>query len=161
MTRGVYDDVYGEQVMSLELTQQEADSLLEMEKKRFDDQQYLFSDISGSLRIPLRSQNDREEFSLDIYRGKIELIKNTYQNRGRKTVVLARLDIGGPPHRNPDGEEIACPHLHLYREKYGDKWAVTVPDNFTDISDAWQSLQDFMSYCNITTKPDIQKGLLG
>ena len=147
--------------MSLELTQQEADSLLAMEKKRVDNQQHLFSGINSSLRIPLRSQDGREEFSLDIYRGKIELLKNTYQNRSRNTIVLARLDIGGSPHRNPDGQEMGCPHLHLYREGHGDKWAFAVPDNFTDSSDAWQSLQDFMNYCNITTKPDIQKGLLG
>ena len=147
--------------MSLELTQQEADSLLAMEKMRIDDQQHLFSGINSSLRIPLKSQDGREEFSLDIYRGKIELLKNTYQNRARNTIVLARLDIGGSPHRNPDGQEIGCPHLHLYKEEFGDKWAVTVPNNFTNVSDAWQSLQDFMNYCNITRKPDIQKGLLG
>jgi len=147
--------------MSLELTQQEADLLLAMEKMRIDDQQHLFSGINSSLRIPLISQDGREEFSLDIYRGKIELLKNTYQNRARNTVVLARLDIGGSPHRNPDGQEIGCPHLHLYKEEYGDKWAFAIPDNFTNASDAWQSLQDFMNYCNITTKPDIQKGLLG
>ena len=147
--------------MSLELTQQEADSLLAMEKMRTDDQQHLFSGINSSLRIPLRSQDGREEFSLDIYRGKIELLKNTYQNRARNTIVLARLDIGGSPHRNPDGQEIGCPHLHLYKEEYGDKWAFVVPNNFINASDAWQSLQDFMNYCNITTKPDIQKGLLG
>jgi hypothetical protein len=151
----------GEQNMSLELTQQEAESLLAMEKKRANDQQYLFSEIKSSLRIPLRSHDGREEFSLDIYRGKIELLKNTYQNRARKTVVLARLDIGGSPHRNPDGQEIDCPHLHLYREGHGGKWAFAVPQNFANVSDAWQSLQDFMNYCNITTKPEIQKGLLG
>ncbi|MFW9280162.1 DUF6978 family protein [Glaesserella parasuis] len=26
---------------------------------------------------------------------------------------MVRLDIEGPPHRNPDGEEIICPHIHL------------------------------------------------
>lgn len=147
--------------MSLELTQQEADSLLAMEKTRISEEQYFFSDINGSLRIPLSSKDGREEFSLDIYRGKIELLKNTYQNRARKTFVLARLDIGGAPHRNPDGQEIDCPHLHLYKEGFGDKWAFIVPDKFSNISDAWQSLQDFMDYCNISIKPDIQKGLLG
>ena len=146
--------------MSLELTQQEADSLLAMEKKCIDDQQYLFSEINTSLRIPLRSQDGREEFSLDIYRGKIELLKNTYQNRARKTVVLARLDLGGSPHRNPDGQEIECPHLHLYREGHGDKWAFAISREFNNLSDAWQSLHDFMDYCNITGKPDIQRGLL-
>lgn len=145
--------------MTLELTQQEADTLLGIEKYCRDSSPYVFSDISGSLRIPLSSEDNREEFSLDIYRGKIELIKTTYQNRARKTSVLARIDIGGSPHRNPDGQEISCPHLHLYREGYADKWAHEIPDGFSDISDAWQVLQDFMGYCNIVEKPNVKKGL--
>lgn len=145
--------------MSLELTQQEANALLAMNKHRQDDKQYIFSDITGSLRLPLRSEDGREEFSLDIYNGKIELTKYTYNTRARKTVILARLDLGGPPHRNPDGVEIPCPHLHLYREGYGDKWADQVPPLFGLMTDAFQSLQEFMTYCNITNKPDIQRGL--
>jgi hypothetical protein len=31
-----------------------------------------------------------------------------------------RLDLDGPPHRNPDDQEIPCPHLHIYRAGYGD-----------------------------------------
>lgn len=145
--------------MSLELTQQEADALLAMNKHRQDDKQYIFSDITGSLRLPLRSEDGREEFSLDIYNGKIELTKYTYNTRARKTVILARLDLGGSPHRNPDGVEIPCPHLHLYREGFGDKWAYKVPPLFGLMTDAFQSLQEFMTYCNITNKPDIQRGL--
>lgn len=145
--------------MSLELTQQEADALLAMNKHRQDDKQYIFSDITGSLRLPLRSEDGREEFSLDIYNGKIELTKYTYNTRARKTVILARLDLGGPPHRNPDGVEMPCPHLHLYREGFGDKWAYKVPPLFGLMTDAFQSLQEFMTYCNITNKPDIQRGL--
>jgi len=33
-------------------------------------------------------------------------------------VNLLRLDVGGPPHRNPDGEIINDNHLHIYREEY-------------------------------------------
>ena len=146
--------------MSFELTQQEADTLLSIEKYSQDDNVYLFSDISGSLRVPLISKDKREEFMLDIYRSKIELVKNTFQNRARKAFILARVDIGGSPHRNPDGEEISCPHLHLYREGFGDKWAFPVPKEFSNTSDVWVVLQDFMSYCNIVGKPEIQKGLL-
>jgi hypothetical protein len=73
---------------------------------------------------------------------------------------LARLDFGGPPHRNPDGEEIACPHLHLYRQGYGDKWARPVPqDTFTNMDNLFMTLDDFMSFCNISEPPNIQRGL--
>ena len=40
----------------------------------------------------------REEFNLDITRGRIELKKNTFQLRAQRAIVLARIDIGGAPH---------------------------------------------------------------
>jgi hypothetical protein len=97
---------------------------------------------------------------LDVSRGQIDLLRGKYQNRGRQVVVLIRLDFGGAPHRNPDGKEIACPHLHLYQEGFGDKWAIEVPkDKFPNIADLWQTLQDFMRYCNIVEPPFIKRGL--
>lgn len=75
-------------------------------------------------------------------------------------MVLYRLDIDGAPHRNPDGEEIPCPHLHVYREGYGDKWAVPAPaDKFPNTSDLFAALGSFMTHCNITDWPNVQKGL--
>ena len=74
--------------------------------------------------------------------------------------MLLRLDLGGAPHRKPDGEEIPVPHLHVYREGYGDKWAVPVPVGcFGNLDDVWQALRDFMEYCNIAQPPRIQRGL--
>jgi hypothetical protein len=71
-----------------------------------------------------------------------------------------RLDIDGPPHRNPDGEEIPCPHLHIYREGLGDKWAIPAPsDRYTNTSDLFTTCDAFMQHCNITVPPNIQKGL--
>jgi len=79
----------------------------------------------------------------------------------QNVVILARLDFGGAPHRNPDSEEIACPHLHLYREGYGDKWAVPLPTEiFTDINDFERTLDEFMKYCNVATLPKINPGLI-
>lgn len=116
--------------------------------------------MGGSLRIPLPSEDKREDFMLDITRGRIEISKGTLQNRARQVIILLRLDYGGPLHRNPDGEEIPCPHLHTYREGYSDKWAVPVlTDDFPNIQDPWQTLQDFMDYCNIVDKPNIMRGL--
>ncbi len=141
--------------MSLLLTQHEADALLTLEKHYMDSARYTFPSLGGSLRIPLFSVDKREEFSLDVTRGRIELRKNTFQARARKAVILARIDIGGPPHRNPDGEEMGCPHLHLYREGFGDKWAIALPDVFSETDNAWVTLNEFMDYCNVATKPTI------
>ena len=82
------------------------------------------------------------------------------QNRARKTVILARLDLEGRYHTNPDGQEIATPHLHLFRENHGDKWAIPVPpDHFSQLDDVWQTLHYFMDYCNITEPPRIEQNL--
>ena len=71
-----------------------------------------------------------------------------------------RLDLAGPPHRNPDGQEIACPHLHIYRQGYGDTWAyAALADRYPDTQVLSSTLAAFMQHCNITDPPDIQKGL--
>ena len=149
------------------LTQAEADTLMEMEKHRVDDERTDFPGEGQRANIPLHSRDRRELFRLDLSRGRIDLRKITMQNRARQSVVLARLDLGGAPHRNPDGAEIPVPHLHIYREGYGDKWAVSAPsDHFSDIENLQKMLDDFMRYCNITHPPHIyvpnmvQRGLL-
>ena len=144
----------------INLAQSEADTLISMEKVKVDDQNWDYPGLGGRISIPLVSKNKRENFILDISRGKIDLLKGTYQNRARQVVVLVRLDFGGQPHRNPDGQDISSPHLHIYKEGFGDKWAVPVPtDRFSNMSNLWQTLEDFMRYCNITELPNIERGL--
>jgi hypothetical protein len=144
----------------MHLTQAEANALIAMEKHRVNSDSWEYPSFGGSIRIPLSSADKREDFYFDIRRGKIDLLKGTYQNRARNVVVLVRLDFGGQPHRNPDEEEIASPHLHLFREGYGDKWAMSVPANdFPRMSDLSQTLNDFMRFCNIVQPPFIQRGL--
>jgi hypothetical protein len=142
-----------------DLSQTEADALLAMEKRRADDASYRLPPHRGKISIPLEDETGREKFLLDISRGGISLERRTYQNRARQTAILARLDFGSP-HRNPDDEEIGVPHLHLYREGFGDKWAHPVPtEKFRNVSDLWQTLFDFMDFCNVTQRPDIQREL--
>lgn len=145
----------------INLTQAEADVLIAMEKHRVNKDQHNFPSFGGgSLVIPLQSTDKREVFLLDINRSRIDLLKGTYQNRAREVVILVRLDFGGAPHRNPDDVEIPCPHLHLYREGFGDKWASPASrDRFPNTSDLWQTLEDFMRFCNITQAPNIVRGI--
>ncbi|MFQ5646059.1 MAG: hypothetical protein ACE5GM_03940 [bacterium] len=143
----------------INLTQTEADQLVAMEKHRADDSSYDFSNQTA-LSIPLVSANKREHFLLDLGRGRVKISKIKYQNRTRQTVILVRLELNGAPHRNPDGEEVPCPHLHLYREGFGDKWAYPLPaDGFTNPTDTWKTLNDFMKYCNIVRPPSMKTGL--
>lgn len=142
------------------LTQAEADALIAMEKHRASEERVDFPMGGQSLALPLQSPDKREHFLLDLSRARIDLMKVKMQNRGRQVMVLVRLDLGGAPHRNPDGEEIPVPHLHLYREGFGDKWAVAVPsDRFPATADVWLTLEDFMRFCNISRPPHIERGL--
>jgi hypothetical protein len=145
-------------LMEILLSQSEADAFIAMPKVRTDETEWAFS--GAALAIPLTSEDRRTNFFLDLSRGRISLAKGKYQNRVHQSVILVRLDFGGAPHRNPDGVEMTCPHLHIYREGYGDKWAFAVPaDKFSNISDTWATLEDFMRYCTITQPPIIQRGL--
>lgn len=142
------------------ITQAEADRLLKMEKFPAINQEHKFPDFGGQLSIDLINQQEKEDFILNYTRGNIKLEKRNHLIRSRKIIVLARLDLDGPPHRNPDGEEIEPRHLHLYREGYADKWAFPVPDNvFSNLDDAYQTLEDFMRYCNIIEFPRIERSL--
>ncbi len=140
----------------LRITQKEAEKFLKEEKYRVDDMEYVFPKTGGMLHISLKTKTQETDFMLDIRQGKIALNKNTFQARVRKEIILARLDLGGPPHRNPDGAEILCPHLHLYQDGFGDRWAYPLPEHFTNANDFWLTLDEFMSYCNIVEKPFIR-----
>jgi hypothetical protein len=147
-------------MVDMNLSQAEADALIAMEKHRVNEERSDFPLGGQSLVLPLQSVDKREQFLLDLSRGRIDLLKVKMQNRGRQVVVLVRLDLGGAPHRNPDGAEISVPHLHVYREGFGDKWAMPVSaDRFTSTNDVWRTLEEFTRFCNITQPPHIDRGL--
>ncbi|MDE2758781.1 MAG: hypothetical protein OXH90_00580 [Paracoccaceae bacterium] len=132
-----------------DLTQAKADALLDKEKRWANSTNLYYPGIGEEVIAPLVSVDKKERFLLDIKKSRHVLLRGTYQNRWRKSVILARLDFGGRPHRNPDGEEIDTPHLHLYREGFGDKWAFPVPFDISVPFDLWQTLMNFMRFCNI------------
>jgi len=144
----------------VDLPQAVADDLLALEKRSSSDTEHAFPLAGEFLCLPLESLDQREQFSLDVRRARFVITKATIQGRGRQVVVLARLDIDGPPHRNPDGEEVPCPHLHIYREGYGDKWAYPADaSNFPPGADAWDLYQRFLEYFNVTEPPRVERRL--
>ena len=144
----------------MHITQAEADALIAMEKHRATEDRISFPMGGQSLVLALQSADKREQFMLDLRRARIDLHKIKMQSRGRQVVVLVRLDLGGAPHRNPDDVEIPAPHLHIYREGFGDKWAVAVPaELFRNTDDVWATFKDFLLFCNITQPPHIERGL--
>lgn len=144
----------------MELDQNQADELIKMDKKSLAIDEIDLPDFGGSINISMSSIDEREAFSIDVSRGRVELTRGKNQSRGRGVVVLLRLDYCGAPHRNPDGEEMPCPHLHVYRAGFGDKWALPLPQGvFTNFSDHVVTLVEFMQYCNVKIPPKIKVGL--
>jgi Family of unknown function (DUF6978) len=143
-----------------DLTQAEADELIAMKKRSEHSDPIKLPDLGGTVQAPLVSLDYTERFILDVSRGRINLQKGANQTRTRQVIVLVRLDYGGSPHRNPDDQEIDCPHIHLYREGYADKWAFPLPAGvFSDLTDHWTTLQDFMAYCHVEHPPNFKKSL--
>lgn len=156
------------------LTQQDADFLFGMEKFPEEEKEYQFPNSGEKLTIAFTSSDKRENFLFDIYRGSIRITKITYQNRVRKAYILRRLDLDGPMHINPEvenvpfsllepynGKEIPTPHLHIYVEGFGEKWAIPANDILAiQDRDIFEMMEQFFSYCNVKQLPGIRKTLL-
>ncbi len=127
------------------LTQSDADALIAMPKKRISNQIFYFPLPGEALSIPLHSQNDGEEFIIDINRGKLRLTKCTYQERHNLIIILVRLDVDGPPHTNPELSAVPLPATN---------------DRFVNTTDLYKTLHDFFSYCNVIDPPAIQKSIM-
>lgn len=150
------------------LTQAEADALLKM-PKAFVDATPLDFPKTEPLRYGrvLLSVDRREEFLFDFERGSRNRARLVYQTRGRKVVILARLQLDGPAHRNPPnspyrpGERLLCPHFHRYMEGFEDRIAYPPPDvpglNLRHSANGLFCLQDFLRYCGVQTVPAIQQ----
>jgi hypothetical protein len=62
-------------VADINLTQEDADFLLAMEKHKADDAVYEYPSLGGGIRVPLLSPDKREAFFLDVTRSQINLTK--------------------------------------------------------------------------------------
>lgn len=139
----------------MNIPQSEADALIAM-RKRFDGGGGL--DVAPGLdyRRRLVSEDGTESFDLDIRTNAWKLTKYRYQNRSRRTIILLRLCVDGPPHTNPDGVLVSGTHLHRYREGFGDKFAEALDVAvFADVSDRVDTLAGFCVMCNIVNVPGI------
>ena len=137
-----------------ELTQEEADRLLELPKHLTDAGMVSLPEAGQGVRFGLTSEDRREKFFLDLYRGRLNLAKRTHHTRARRTVPLARLCVGVPRHRNPGGLEVGANHLHLFRPGFMDKWAFEPPVNkFTDLTDPFPGTHWESSWTTATSLP--------
>ena len=145
--------------MNAKLSQEEADMLIALKKVYRGVTSIVFPNLGRRLNFKVFAKTANEEFLFDVTRGRVKLSKFTFQSRARKTIVLARLDINGSPHRNPDGEELGGTHIHVYKENFGDAYALPLPECFARCETGCDYLDEFMDWCNVTVKPKIEKGL--
>jgi MoaA/NifB/PqqE/SkfB family radical SAM enzyme len=140
------------------LTQVQANALISLSKHLVTTGEIRFPAAGDYLQLEARSDDEHESFLIDVNRrGKIKLTKCTYQERYATVEILMRLDVDGPPHENPDGTVVPCPHLHEYREGFGVKWARPLPASFSNASDLVVTFRDFLKFCNVGKIPPIQK----
>lgn len=149
------------------LTQTEADALLQM-TKGFADTDPLEFWQTQPMRYErlLLSADRREQFILDVERGRRNRARLKYQTRARKVIILTRFEMNGPAHRNPPdspyrpGERLDCPHFHRYMEGYEDRIAYHIADvpnlAVRDINNGVFCLEDFLRYCHVENWPNIQ-----
>jgi hypothetical protein len=149
------------------LSQSEAESLLAMRKTFKDDSPLEFTTTTPmDYERVLHSDDRREEFLLTVERGNRKRVRLKYQTRARKVIILARLDLDGPAHRNPPdspyrpNERLLCPHIHLYREGFEDRiaYAVSEVPEFvvSNSANGLSWLVDFLKFCHIEEAPPIQ-----
>ncbi|WP_342436697.1 hypothetical protein NSS79_25695 [Paenibacillus sp. FSL L8-0436] len=139
------------------LTQQEADILLGLLKK-LKKRYITFPSLGNELKLDVDSLNGDENFTINVNRkGKLKPNKCTYLTICHRSTILLRVDIEGPPHRNPDGLLIPCPHIHIYQEGFDDKWAFPLEQEIdADSNDLVDVLIKFLSYNNIQNIPLIE-----
>ena len=139
------------------LVQDDFDILMGSSKYFNDNSAIIIPDNGGKINRYIYSENSKDQFVLNIERGRIDLRKVKYQTRDKSTnTVLLRIDTKGPRHLNPDGNFVECPHMHIYRENYGDKWALPLDSSiFSDSDNLGNLLRDFLIYFNVQDIPTI------
>ncbi len=144
---------------SLHLSQDEADTLISLRKWVIDEQTIALTQGRKQC-LKLRSEERTEKFVLDMQRGSIRLTKFKYQTRGRRAIVLVRLDIDSAPHTNPDGSEVGPTHVHVYREGFDDKWACELDPKFFGEDLGYRPLLErFCAFCHIETRLSFEEPL--
>lgn len=142
------------------MTYEEAQQLIQVIKKLMKSGIYMLPKQGERDTLELRSIfSENDIFRVDINRaGRINKKKYTLQLRYGKDQGLIRIDMGGPPHDNPDGSRVQCPHIHLQQTDTGawDAWAFDLPAVFGNLEDRLKTLIDFLNYCNVNNISNIE-----
>ena len=149
------------------LSQTEADRLLRLPKQFHSSQDQIeFRRSAFRERYDLFEIDGRERFLLDLERSQIRTAALKFQTRARTVFILARLDINGRAHRNPQdaphrpGQRLVGTHLHVYREGFGDRVAFLPQDipqfSTNPLADEVGWLVAFLRFSGVQSLPTIQ-----
>ena len=134
-------------------------------QKCFTNPKSVVYPLSGEKKeFVVKSVTTKDSFFFNCERsGKIELkFKNQLRQRD---FLLARLDINGPHHTNPDGVTLSRNHIHIYKEGYGHDrlpWAYEFSEIFgddVDLDNPMGLFDLFCDYCNIEL-PSMLQGVV-
>ena len=143
------------------MKQNTADYLMGI-KKKIVEPSILIPATNEKTTLNVQSLDKSEMFQLDINRaGCIKISRCTMQERYGIITPLVRLDLDETKkHQNPDQSIVVGPHLHVYKEGYGDRWAYALSDlnccPFTNITDLMITFMEFCKFCNIEEIPVMQ-----
>lgn len=147
----------------------EINELIDCLKRITHDSNSFYLPEKGSYdQLDLKS--NKSFFIVDVNRKGRKKPQFTLQLRDKehKDCALLRLDMIGPPHKNPEGdfpfagEIIECPHLHIAHPDYGSSIAYPLNNDYakiylTDaqIMDLVLILKMFLERCNVGNIDDI------
>ena len=138
------------------LKQEEADTLRMIEKYLIHPQLVKLPPAQGTTIYDICYMKDNKRYdnmNLSTYRGRKNPNKVSYRILYDKCTMLVRIDTQDATHHiNPDGKiEILPyqPHIHIYREGYGDKYAYLLPEAFSQTDDIVTLFMEFLSYSRV------------
>ena len=98
------------------MTQSEADDLIEV-LKELQSIDKIIQFPEPNIQIKLEAKSVLRDDDLFVFytnrKGQYNLSKCSYIMRYKNIQNLIRIDLEGPPHDNPDGTVVECPHIHI------------------------------------------------
>lgn len=135
------------------MTQSEAQGLIQVLKRLLQLNAITLPKMGSTSLYELCSVfSEKDRFSVIFNRkNRIDSGKYTLMLRYGKDKGLLRIDVGGPPHTNPDGSIVPCPHIHIQQRDTGswDAWATDIPAVFGNVADRIETFTAFLQYCNV------------
>ena len=130
------------------LSQEDADTLQIIEKALTNPKQVHLPPPNGTKIHAIhywRDNRRKDDMKLSTYHAQKNKKKVSYRILYNSCILLIRVDT-----------QDATPHINLYREHYGDRFAYPLPKEFKDADDIVQLFMDFLSYSNIININEIQ-----